>query len=262
MKKHLSVILATVAIFMFLCACGINNTQEGTDNSMELTARQIELLEELGLPADYNELSLSQKNAISSIEDMLHYLEDKYSKEFKYLGYVAQSGMDKEHLNAYPADGSSNDVVTVYRDYKDGKYTYSDNFSSLAARELFQAGIDEYLTSSVDGEFKAFVIISAAEENVDKANVMSSSTASVVIYLSDSYSEDGIIDFANEYASWLLEVSGGKRASDTRIVAIDQASMDKANKYNYSKVLTSAQISADVFVVISSDGNVQVKAAG
>ena len=83
--------------------------------STELTQRQRELLEEMGLPADYDKLTDTQKNAVTSIEAMLSYLESKYQEEFCYLSYAEAGTLEKEHLEAYPASGTPSDVVTVYR---------------------------------------------------------------------------------------------------------------------------------------------------
>ena len=49
--------------------------REDEEVSTELTQRQRELLEEMGLPADYDKLTDTQKNAVTSIEAMLSYLE-------------------------------------------------------------------------------------------------------------------------------------------------------------------------------------------
>ena len=63
--------------------------------STELTQRQRELLEEMGLPADYDKLTDTQKNAVTSIEAMLSYLESKYQEEFCYLSYAEAGTLEK-----------------------------------------------------------------------------------------------------------------------------------------------------------------------
>ena len=85
----------------------------------------------MGLPADYDKLTDTQKNAVTSIEAMLSYLESKYQEEFCYLSYAEAGTLEKEHLEAYPASGTPSDVVTVYRTYEDGEYHYEDDYGNI-----------------------------------------------------------------------------------------------------------------------------------
>lgn len=70
--KHSPVFLCTA---LLLTGC-MQQTPAG------LTERQVQILEAVGLPADYDELTPTQQHTVTRIEEMLCYMEQKYGGEF------------------------------------------------------------------------------------------------------------------------------------------------------------------------------------
>ena len=107
LKRLLTAFLVFVCI-MAVLGCGKRSAGEGAGNkeeedvqeSTELTQRQKELLEEMGLPADYGELTDTQKNAVTSVEALITYLEDKYHEKFCDLSYAEAGRLEEERLEA------------------------------------------------------------------------------------------------------------------------------------------------------------------
>ena len=71
-----------------------NNNKEETD--MYLTERQISILNENGLPTDYNQLTDTQKNDIAAIEAMLVHLENTYNVKAEYVSFLQGSSINDE----------------------------------------------------------------------------------------------------------------------------------------------------------------------
>ena len=108
-----------------------NNTTDTYQNETQIvfTERQKDILKDVGLSTNPDDLLDSQISAITRIEVMIEYLENKYNETFVYNGYVAHSILDREHLIAYPSK-NPNIIVTVYSDYKDGQYFYEDDYNT------------------------------------------------------------------------------------------------------------------------------------
>ena len=148
----------------------------GKEVGVELTQRQKDLLEYLGLPTEYDELTDSQKNAVTSIEDMLTYLEDKYEKSFSYLSYAAAGVLEEEHLEAYPSQG---DLTAQY---------------------------------FPGDSLKIYSEIKAADE--DAENLLQNVSAVTYIFLNQSVCEEGYDAFAGASLQWLEENCRGTAAGD------------------------------------------------
>ena len=91
-RKIFAAVLSAACI-LSLAACGQPAGQGASENKKEQTEkewtqRQKELLAEMGLSGDYDELTDTQKSAVTSADDMLAYLEEKYGKQFCYLSYA------------------------------------------------------------------------------------------------------------------------------------------------------------------------------
>ena len=166
--------------------------REDVNVHIGLTQRQIKLLEEMGLPADYGELTDSQKNAVTSIEAMLSYLERKYQEKFCYLSYAEEGTLEKEHLEAYPASGTPSDVVTVYRTYEDGEYHYEDDYANIGVRPLYESRVRGFAVQSFpESGIKVFSDIRnlgqcTEGQSVTEENVLHSVSAVTYIFISES----------------------------------------------------------------------------
>ncbi|MCR5195189.1 MAG: hypothetical protein K6D38_02630 [Pseudobutyrivibrio sp.] len=110
MVKKVKVIILlmamSVGVFYNSIYCCASTAKKSGNN--KLNDRQVAILEELKMPTDWDELDGEQRYCITSIEDMLVYLEDKYGKEFCFGAYQAadEDSNTKEELLAY-AKGDS-----------------------------------------------------------------------------------------------------------------------------------------------------------
>ncbi|MGO4988532.1 hypothetical protein ACTQ46_09795 [Gallicola sp. Sow4_E12] len=130
------VILITLILILTGCTSA-NLGKKKAEDRVELTERQISILEQENLPVDYEKLSVSQKKSIMEIEELLLYLEDKYDVSFSYVAYYTATVLEPEDLSARPENGDKGDIVTVIRKYSDeGDVSISDNYPSIAAKMI------------------------------------------------------------------------------------------------------------------------------
>ena len=211
-KRTFAVFLASVCLWSAAGCTGAGTGMDREDEkvSTELTQRQRELLEEMGLPADYDKLTDTQKNAVTSIEAMLSYLESKYQEEFCYLSYAEAGTLEKEHLEAYPASGTPSDVVTVYRTYEDGEYHYEDDYGNIGVRPLYESRVREFAVQSFpESGIKVFSDIRNLGQGTDgqsvtEENVLQTASAVTYIFISESVcTEAQLRDFTEECAQWM-----------------------------------------------------------
>ena len=160
-KPFLIMIAAVVATLSLITGCvgwietpsatGKAETETTeTEEMIVLTERQQKILADEGLPTDYSSLSLTQKAAINAIEDIFCYLESHYDDRFSYVGYVAPSAIEEEHLIAVSEKYPHLGTVIVYRNYSNGSYVYRDNYTTLIAKPLYEQAIDTWLSQSID----------------------------------------------------------------------------------------------------------------
>ena len=102
---------------------------------------QKEIMRETGLPGEYSALTDTQKSAVTSIEDMLTWLEEKYQQKFHYVSYAPGDSIEQEHLKVYPEQGDESDIVTVYRTYENGMYRYEDDYGAILTRPAYEEQI-------------------------------------------------------------------------------------------------------------------------
>ena len=110
---------------------------------IELNDRQRKILQEVGLSQNPVELSFSQLRGIVEIERMLVFLEAKYDKTFRYLGY--SNGLyEKRWLTAY-VEGTASDIITVTVS-REGKYV--DDYPWVFYRKIYDALLKEQILSN------------------------------------------------------------------------------------------------------------------
>ena len=260
--------LIAVIMLMSLCimnAVGCKSRDIGNDNNVEngetkemkveLTKRQIDILEAMKLPTDYNELSLDQKSAIESIETLLTYLEEKYGTAFNYAGYAAADADEKEHLKAYPSDGDKNDLVTVYRSYEDGKIQYEDDYANILVKPQYEASVCGFLSQYIDmNSTKVFCKILSVDDDVKEENVPGSVSSTVYVYIEEAACSgeqyDSLVDACGQ---WLKENWQG-RPSGILLLKTDGAQLEKINESNYEDKIREDIFSADTECSVSSEG--------
>lgn len=259
MRKKLQIMFMLAMFAIAEMGCNLSESeshdnQEGEIVNIELTERQIALLKEMGLPTDYEELSLNQKSAIESIEDLLCYLEDKYEQPFTYVGYIAGDALENEHLVAYPSDGSPDDEIKVYRTYVNKVYRYEDNYATVLAKPFFEERINEFVSENINIlNKKVFCKVTLANENVTKENVFGNVAGSVYIFLDEAYcTQEEYQIFLDKCERFLSENSSGMPYS-IWVTRTEEIYLQTINKENFeNKLSEDIHICKDACTISSS----------
>ena len=97
MKRIIALFAAAITAVICLGSCG-----KAAPKKAELNDWQKEVLAAEGLPTEANELTDSQLRSIQRIYEMITYLNENYSEEFIYAGYLEPAANQTETLYAYP----------------------------------------------------------------------------------------------------------------------------------------------------------------
>lgn len=265
-KKTFAVFLASAYLWSAAgCAGAVTGMdREDEEVSIELTQRQRELLEERGLTADYDKLTDTQKNAITSIEAMLSYLESKYQEEFCYLSYAEEGSLEKEHLEAYPATGTPLDVVTVYRTYEAGEYHYEDDYANIGVKPLYESMVRQFAVQSFpESGIKVFSDIrnsgqDADRQDITEANVLQTVSAVTYIFISQSVcTEVQFRDFTEECAKWMESQCQGV-AAQICLRLTDAKQWERIDSPGYEDKLREDIFEAEAECAVSVSGKVSV----
>lgn len=258
------VVILLLLLSSILSAVGCSVERDSVEEPDHLTQRQEELLEEMGLPTEYDSLTDSQKNAITSIEDCLTYLEDKYHEEFRYLSYAETGPLEEEHLEAYPASETPSDVVTVYRTYEDGEYHYEDDYGKIGAKPLYESRIREYATQSFpDSGVKVFSDIRNSGQGTDRQsvteeNVLQKVSAVTYIFISDTVcTKEQFQDFTEDCAKW-MESQCQNVAAQFCLRLTKAAQWESIGSSNYEEKLRKDIFSSEAECGISTIGEVTI----
>ena len=239
MQKRI-VLLITILSLM-LCGCAGKAPDSGASGqsekyTVELTERQKKILRDEGLPEEYDRLTDSQKNAIVKIERVLSYLEETYEDEFEYMGYVS-GGLDGEYVTVKISGTLPEKIVTVYISYKNGKYSYSDNYDYLDPADF-----------QVYAEIRE--LRDAGESLVERA------VGVPLILVNNVCSEEEVKAAAQAYAEWIaaMENKGGGGA-DFKVYRAEDYIL--INEFNYRDYL--GQWIYEIDVTVDADGTIRLR---
>lgn len=142
-KKTLYRLMAAVMTVSVLFVCNAcvhvpagnsdGNTHVSVMKEGEMTERQKEILTRAGLPADYDKLTDSQKSAITSIEDMLTWLEDKYEDNF---GEVLIRPVYEEWVSVFVQQYLPVEGVKIYTEIK----TIDEKLDKIISENVLEKG--------------------------------------------------------------------------------------------------------------------------
>lgn len=241
-----------------------NQIRHEEQGKIELTQRQKELLEEAGLPTVYDELTDTQKNAVTSIESLLTYLEEKYHEEFCYLSYAEAGALEEEHLEAYPKSGTRADVVTVYRTYEDGEYHYEDDYGNIGLKLLYESRMRGFAAQTFpESGIKIYSDVSstvqdAEVQNVTEENVLQTLSANTYIFISDSVcTKQQFHDFKEECAQWLGSQCQGA-AAQICLRLTDAAQWELINEADYEDKLREDIYMDEAECAVTASGKITV----
>ncbi len=233
-----------LTLTMCLTACGtisekyadvskINSSY--TSIVSDLSDRQKQILEQMELPTEYEELNYKQQHAIKRIETMLCYLEDKYSMEFSYAGYVPAGVMESEHLTAYPTADGSGDGANLVTVKPDGD-TFKDNYASKEIREYYEslctAFVRDYFQSeqAIVLDYRFSTSLNNLSEVTDEKFHFKASTETSFFVSDTICNENEIKDFAEAMKSWFEK---HEIISNSR-VTLDHGDVTAITRNNFS----------------------------
>lgn len=242
---------------------GDSHEEDGRE-ALELTERQKALLEEQGLPTEYDKLTDTQKNAIVSVEALLTYLEEKYGEEFCYLSYAEAGPLEEEHLEAYPASGAPTDVVTVYRTYEDETYHYEDDYGNIQVTPLYESVVRAFAAEhfSEDG-IKVFSDIKALAQDTEaqsitEEDILQSASAVTYIFISENIcTEAQFQEFKDDCAQW-IEANIRGTAAQICLRLTDAAQWESVDPSDYEDKLREDIFTAKAECAVSEAGKVTV----
>ena len=222
--------------------------------TVKLTERQKKILRDEGLPEEYDRLTDSQKNAIVKIESALSYLEETYEDEFEYTGYVS-GGLDDEYVTAKISGTLPEKIVTVYISYKNGKYSYFDNYEAKIAEEEYKKEITDFLSGYLDpADFQVYAEIrelrNAGESLVERA------VGVPLILVNNVCSEEEVKAAAQAYAEWIAAMEnkdGG--GADFKVYRAEDYIL--INEFNYRDYLGKWIYELDVTVDADDTINIE-----
>lgn len=238
------------AFLLMLCGCAVDQADNtGTGQSekytVELTERQKKILRDEGLPEEYDRLTDSQKNAIVKIERVLSYLEETYEDEFEYLGYVS-GGLDGEYVTAKISDTLPEKIVTVYISYKNGEYTYSDNYEAKIAEEEYIKEITDFLSGYLDpADFQVYVEIKELRDA--GKSVVERAVGIPLILVNNVCSEEEVRAATQAYAEWIVSMEE-KKGGGAIINVYGVDDYTQMNRFNYRDYLKKWIYAFDVTV--------------
>ena len=214
MQKRI-VLLITILSLM-LCGCAGKAPDSGASGqsekyTVELTERQKKILRDEGLPEEYDRLTDSQKNAIVKIERVLSYLEETYEDEFEYMGYVS-GGLDGEYVTVKISGTLPEKIVTVYISYKNGKYSYSDNYETKIAEEEYKKEITDFLSGYLDpADFQVYAeeVKAAAQAYAEWIAAMENKGgggADFKVYRAEDYILINEFNYRDYLGQWIYEI--------------------------------------------------------
>lgn len=205
----------------------------------ELNERQIEILESVGLPGNYTELTISQKHAIKEIEELLEVLESKYNIGFKYDGYVAASPIEYASLDAY-AENNSLDLVTITKIVKEGEVTYKDNYMAVCIRDDYEEYIRDYFVKALDTE-NIKVNSSIGDTLIDEVpkqyeELDGKVGSSNIIFINcNNCSDEQLSQVMSGFKEWIREHN---LPSLNQIIRLKEDYFWEVNRYNYLDYLS------------------------
>ena len=260
MRRWIALTLAAILMLGQAGCAGradFSEQEETVQMEKELTARQISILEELGLPTDYEQLNITQQSAIHAIEMLLSKLEEKYGEEFAYLGYVA-GGVEREHLIAYPVSGSRTDRVTLYRWAENGTVRYEDNYHTVKAMPFFREAAASLAAEYVrPADTKLYCKIYDAKGTITAENAAENVSATVYLFLnSDGVSEASCLALGEAYGQWLQANCNGM-SSSVLLMRTDPDSYWAVTEENYDSMLWKDIFSIRKEYIVDTSGELR-----
>lgn len=264
MKITILGILLSAVFLLGTVGCANASTVRDIDEggkgqvTIELTPRQIAILEEQGFAGDYNELDIAQKSAIESIESLLRHLEETYGECFCYLGYISGLSGERECLIAYPASGSEEEEITVYRYIDNGTVVFEDNYALVKARPLYEKTVKSLVSEYVDA--RCFVVfsdmLSAESEGLSEGNVRRKAAAATCVFIDEeNCTWETYEQLVQACEAWLKDNFHGE-SENIRLLLTKQEEVYLISRSEAFDKVAEDIFSADTLCMITQSGEV------
>ena len=254
------------AIIIILCVCvafnlsgclgrsAMQDTRENQDERageeeeqmIQLTERQISILQASGMSTEVEELGSEQLSAIIAMEELFEYLEERYEEKFEYVGYIAETPLDKEELIVQVLDGTSLERISVYRE--NGIIT--DDYINLLVKEPYQELTNSFFEQHESGiESKTFSEIYSVEGEINTQNLFSIVRASSATFVPESMIQiEDLNELSSQFAEWYVSQVDGMGVVNTIIILedCDYEEINQFARYDYKeKEIARARIHID-----------------
>lgn len=212
---------------------GTVSENEGDSQMGELNERQIAICEEMGLPTEYDELTLKQLRNIQRIEELLCSLDKKYNETFHYVGYY-EPFLEKEKLEAYSDRYSEYQFVTLTVE-EDG--TMNDNYPFVIASEMLTCDLYEFLRSETSFDYQIYPVFGDTglkDTNDISLNTISGKTWISFTVIMEYNGDSDVSSFIGELLSQWYHKTG--IYGSTNVIAIGSEAFAEINYENYQSV--------------------------
>ena len=238
---------------------GPDEWQASYDDGAWLRARQEEVMTMAGLTGAYEKLTDTQKGIVTSIGQMLDWIEGKYQQKFQYISYAPGDAIEQEHLKVYPEQGDESDVVTVYRTYENGLYRYEDDYGAILMRPAYEEQVRTFAEQYLPSEgIKIYTEIkNGGSGAADEETVLNEVSAATYIFMDDALCSGQYETFLEAVPDWLAENCQGVPAG-IYLRMTESEAWQQIDRSNYEDKLREDIYTGEAECAISGSGKVTV----
>ena len=238
---------------------GPDEWQASYDDGAWLRGRQEEVMTMAGLTGAYEKLTDTQKGIVTSIGQMLDWIEGKYQQKFQYISYAPGDAIEQEHLKVYPEQGGESDVVTVYRTYENGLYRYEDDYGEILVRPAYEEQVRTFAEQYLPSEgIKIYTEIkNGGSGAADGELVLNEVSAATYIFMDDALCSGQYEAFLEAVPDWLAENCQGVPAG-IYLRMTESEAWQQIDRSGYEDKLREDIYTGEAECAISGSGKVTV----
>ncbi len=238
---------------------GPDEWQASYDDGAWIKARQEEVMDMTGLIGSYEELSDTQKGVVTSVGQMLDWIEGKYGQKFQYISYAPGDSIEQEHLKVCPEQGNESDVVTVYRTYENGLYRYEDDYGEILKRPFYEEQVRTFAEQYLPSEgIKIYTEIKDGSSGAaDGESFLNEVSAVTYIFMDESLCSGQYEKFLEAVPNWFTENCQGVPAG-IYLRMTESEAWKQIDRANYEDKLREDIYTKEADCTISGSGKVTV----
>ena len=238
---------------------GSDEWQASYDDGAWIKARQEEVMDMTGLIGSYEELSDTQKGVVTSVGQMLDWIEGKYGQKFQYISYAPGDSIEQEHLKVCPEQGNESDVVTVYRTYENGLYRYEDDYGEILKRPFYEEQVRTFAEQYLPSEgIKIYTEIKDGSSGAaDGESFLNEVSAVTYIFMDESLCSGQYEKFLEAVPNWFTENCQGVPAG-IYLRMTESEAWKQIDRANYEDKLREDIYTKEADCTISGSGKVTV----